>query len=281
MNIVCGVYGYEITKIINLSLIRLEPRTENYKQAKEWARDEKKYHLTGVLVCEDISDELIFNIEAILSFIEHMDVLISSPKKIESGDIFSSFTDTIITHRRSNGGGAVIGEDTFFHDSRAVFIEKAICKLQDANFCKKTKFNILFFKCVERFRQRKQFVEVSYFLLYSGLESFSRSVVEDTSNKNSSEPICKLLKEYGFDVKVENPNDLKRAVSTYTHLRNALFHNSQFVANININGIHTELKLFDYLFHIEHLVVLVILKAIGFDDEHINWNSWIDHQPFK
>ena len=26
---------------------------------------------------------------------------------------------------------------------------------------------------------------------------------------------------------------------------------------------------------------LVILKAVEFDDGHINWNSWIDRQPFK
>ena len=82
-------------------------------------------------------------------------------------------------------------------------------------------------------------------------------------------------------VRIENPNNLKKAVSTYTHLRNALFHNSQFTTTINVNGAETELKLFDYLFNISQLVVLVIMKAVEFDDGHINWNSWIDRQAFK
>jgi hypothetical protein len=106
-------------------------------------------------------------------------------------------------------------------------------------------------------------------------------VVNDRSNQNSSEPICKLLVGYGFDVQIERPSDLQRAVSTYTHLRNTLFHNSEFTANINVNGTVVELKLFDYLFNISQLVALVVLKAIDFDDNHINWNSWIDRQPFK
>ena len=80
---------------------------------------------------------------------------------------------------------------------------------------------------------------------------------------------------------IERPSELARAISTYTHLRNALFHNSQLVANVDINGTSVELKLTDYLFHLGHLVSLVVLKAVNFDDGHINWNGWIDRQPFK
>jgi uncharacterized protein (DUF2344 family) len=113
------------------------------------------------------------------------------------------------------------------------------------------------------------------------LEAYARSVLEDRESKNSSEPICKLLTNYGFDVKIENPSDLKRAVSSYTHLRNALFHNSETTAQVNMNGKNVELDIVDYLFNISQLVALVIFKAVCFDDGHINWNSWIDRQPFK
>ena len=101
--------------------------------------------------------------------------------------------------------------------------------------------------------------------------------------KNSSEPICKLLTSYGYDVRQEmkNSDDNRKAVATYTLLRNALFHNSEFTATTNVNGTEVELKLFDYLSNISQLVALVILKAVDFDDGHINWNSWIDHMPFK
>lgn len=281
MNVVCGIYGYQITHPIDLPNLRIEPRTSDYQQAKLWASDLDSYQLTAVLKGTSISDDLLFNLEAILSFVEHLDVLISSPVEQTEDDPFAQFSPSITTHRRSNGGGAVIVQDTFFQRSRGLFILKALNRLQDRQFCKQTQFNIMFFKCVEAVRQRRPFVEVSYFFLYSGLESYARSVVDDRSNRNSSEPICKLLISYGFDVQIERPSDLQRAVSTYTHLRNALFHNSEFTATINVNGAVVELRLFDYLFNISQLVTLVILKAIEFDDGHINWNSWIDQQSFK
>lgn len=280
MSVVCGIYGYQITCPIDLPGLRIEPRSTNYQQVKRWARDLDCYHLTAVVKAASISNDRLFKLEAVLSFVEHLDVLISSPIEQVDDDPFSELSRSIKTHRRNNGGGAVLCEDSLFPDSRSLFISKAFDRLHDQDFCRDTQFDILFFKCVENFRQRKPFIEVSYFLLYSGLESYARSVTNDRSSRNSSEPICTLLRNYGFDVTIERPGNLKRAVSTYTHLRNALFHNSEFTATININGTEVEFKLIDYLFNISQLVTLVILKAVEFDDGHINWNSWIDRQPF-
>ena len=113
------------------------------------------------------------------------------------------------------------------------------------------------------------------------MESYARSTLNEPSARNSSEPIFRLLRSYSFDVRIEWPSDLKRAVSTYTHIRNALFHNSELETTRNVNGVIVEFKLTDYLFDISQLVVLVVLKAVDFDDGHINWNSWIDRQPFQ
>lgn len=281
MTIVCGIYGYQITRSIDLPGLRIEPRTSNFRESDRWARDLDSYHLTAILKGEEISDDLLFNLEAVLSFIEHLDVLITSPIEQTTDEPFSEFSPTITTHRRNNGGGALIGQDAFFPTSRGLFIFKTLARLQDAPFCERTQFKVLFFKCVEKFRQRKPFIEVSYFLLYSGLESYARAVVGDRNNRNSSAPICKLLVSYGFDVQIERPDNLPRAVSTYTHLRNSLFHNSAFEATVNVNSKLVRLNLFDYLFHFSHLVSLVVMKAVDFDDGHINWDSWVDRQHFK
>lgn len=277
----CGVYGFQITRPIELQGLRIEPRTTDCQQAALWAKDLDSYQLTGVIVADSISDERLFNLEAILSFIEHLDVLITSPVELVGNDHSSQFLPTITTHRRNAGGGAVLADDALFPTARGEFVSKTLERLEDTSFCERTQFKALFFKRVETFRQRKPFVEVTYFLLYSGLETYARSVMCERTSGSASEPICKLLTAYGFDVQIERPNDLKRAVSTYTHLRNALFHNSQFAATPNVNGVTVELRLFDYLFNFSQLVSLVVLKAVGFDDGHINWNSWIDMQPFR
>lgn len=284
MNVVCGIYGYQITRPIDLPGLRIEPRTSDHQQAKLWSRDLDSYQLTAVLKGTSISDDLLFNLEAVLSFVEHLDVLISSPEEQINDNPFAQFSPSITTHRRNNGGGAIIGEDTVFRTSRSLFISKALDRLQDQQFCGETQFNILFFKCVETFRQRKPFIEVSYFLLYSGLESYARSVTKDRFSTNSSTPIYKLLTDYGFDVhqELKSSVDNHKAVSTYTCLRNALFHNSEFTAMCkDEKGTSVKLELNDYLFNIWQLVALVILKAVEFDDGHINWNSWINRQPLK
>ena len=192
MSLVCGVYGYQITRPIVLSGLRIEPRTSDFHQAQEWARDLDAYHMTSVIVADSISDERLFDLEAILSFVEHLDVLITAPVELTKEDPFAHLTQVLKTHRRNNGGGAVIGDDTFFPDSRGMFVAKALERVADPVFCEMTQFRALFFKCVETFRQRKPFIEVSYFLLYSGLESHARAVLNDRVS-SSAVPIFKLL----------------------------------------------------------------------------------------
>lgn len=283
MNFVCGIYGYQITYPIDLDGLRIEPRTSDNNLAKLWATSLDSYHLTAVLKATSITNDLIFKLEAVLSFVGRLDVLITSPEEQTDDDLFKQFPLSITTHRRSNGGGAVISEDSVFPTSRSIFITKALSALQDEKLCKETQFNIMFFKYVETFRQRKPFIEVSYFLLYSGLESYARSIFKDRGS-SSSVPICRLLIKYGFDVSQElkSTSDYRKVVGTYTSLRNALFHNSEFIGiGKDENGSEIKLKLNDYLFNIWQLVALVILKAVEFDDGHINWNSWLDRQPFK
>jgi len=277
----CGIYGYEITRPIIGSGFHIEPRTTDYQQAQQWAREESAYHLTAVVSGPSVNDDFLFDLEAILSFVEHLDVIVTLPRSIEAKDAFCTFEPIITTHRRSNGGGAALPRDVFFQNARGDFVAACLVKLSDEDFCSAPQFRALFFKKVETFRQRRPFLEVSYFLLYSGLESYARAVLNDRNTRNSSTPICRLLQRFGFDVAEERPNDLPRAISTYTHLRNSLFHNSEFDSRINLNGTIVEIKVADYFFHLLQLITLVVFKAVEFDDGHINWNSWIDRQPFK
>ncbi|PDO51829.1 hypothetical protein AWE29_22630, partial [Escherichia coli] len=40
------------------------------------------------------------------------------------------------------------------------------------------------------------------------------------------------------------------------------------------------IKLSDYYSNLNLLLPLVLMKYIGFDDGLINWDSWIDYEPF-
>lgn len=272
----CGIYGYQITRTIQIADLEILPLESEYQKATALAEDKNSCQLTAILKGKELpTDDFLFNLEAVLSFIEHSRVFITSPTEAtENEDCFLLFNKEI-PYRRKSGGGAVIGNDTFFNNSRELFIHKAMSKLQDKDFCEKSKFNIFFFKCVEALRS--DFLDVQYFLLFSGLETFARAIASDEKirdNRNASVPICKLLQSYGFDVSCDKPKDLKRAISSYTHIRNALFHNSKITVEKNV----TEYKLTDYFPNFKILVSLVILKAVDFDDEFTNWNRWIDFQ---
>lgn len=281
MPLVYPIYGFHITKPIAVGSATVYPRTTDHQTAVDWSRDLNAYNLTGAFVTEAASDDFLFNFEAALAFVERLDVIIGPPTLLINVDPFFQVETLLRNGRRSGGGGEMIGKDTFFPSSRETFLRQVLHKLEDNAFCESTQFRQLFFKCVEQFRQRTPFVEVSYFFLFSGLETFARAVVNDRSSANAAIPISKLLCTYGFDVAIERPADPIRAISTYAHLRNALFHRGEFVVEINVNGTTVKFRLLEYLFNITQLTNLVVLKAIEFDDGRINWNSWVDRQAFK
>lgn len=281
MPLLCAIYGYECTQVASLGSAELRPRYRDLAEARDQARDKTIYNLTAVLVGTDLSAELAFRLEAVLSFIEHLDVVVTDPVAFDGQDPFTPFQPTLPTHGRHDGGGATLLSDVFFQNSRVAFIRSCLSRLADERFCNATKFSDLLFKKVETFRQRRPILEISYFLLYSGLEAHARAVTCDLTNRNAAVPITKLLRDYGFEVQVECPTELTKAISTYTHLRNALFHTAELETVVNMNGKPVTLRVRDFYSNLLLLTSLVVFKAIAFDDGHINWNSWIDRQPFK
>jgi hypothetical protein len=89
------------------------------------------------------------------------------------------------------------------------------------------------------------------------------------------------LKNFGFDVEQNNLLRRTQSVQTYAHLRNALFHQGKLETKISENGREIMLKLTDFSSNWQRLVADVLLKVIGFDDGHINWNRWLDRMPFQ
>lgn len=285
MTQIAAIYGFEFTREFTVAGLRFLPVEPGHQAAKELARDLNSYQLTGIISGERIDREAIYELAGVLSFIEHLDVIILGPVSGSENDTDPAglFDRKIATHKRHNGGGAVIGRDAFsaWKESRQKFIELALSRLRDQEFCEQTRFRSLMFKCVETFRQRQPFLEITYFLLISGLEAFCRACQNDYQSKNAAVPITRQLQSYGFNVFQDNPSELSRSVSTYLHIRNALFHQGDFAATVNINNGMVELNCSKHLFNLSMLCSLTVMKAVGFDDGHTNWDCWIDRQLHK
>lgn len=279
-----ALYGYEFTRPFAAAGLIFRPVQSDYSAAKNSARNLKAHEITGTVSGPQLTPIDLFQLEGVLSFIEHLEVLVSDPEDAQDAADHPAryFETSLATRARHSGGGAVLGSDAFnpWRESRQQFIELAMAKLRDEDFCQRTHFNSLLFKCVETFRQRQPFLEISYFLLISGLEAFSRASQNDYKS-NAVVPIAKTLQGYGFNVYQDKPDDLARSVSTYLHIRNALFHQGEFSATVQINSSRVTLSCSEYLFHLSMLVSLTVMKAVGFDDGHTNWDCWIDRQLLK
>ncbi|MFC0349171.1 hypothetical protein [Undibacterium danionis] len=280
MRLLSAIYGFEITRPISYGSWRIEPIIDSPEQANTLARDPEAYNLTAIVVGDTFPENERFKLEGVLCFIEHLDVIVfPAIQLIDDAEPDASKLPRILRRqRRHSGVGAVIARDLLFHQSRTDFLTLAMSKLSDDEFCKSTKFNILFFKCIETFRQRSPFLEISYFLLFSGLESFARASLNDTKTRDAAKPIYSQLSSYGLNVVLEDLSDLPRSIRTYARLRNSLFHNSEFRHTIHIGNSEIQLDATTYFFHLSMLVNLTILKAVGFDDGHTNWEAWLDRQ---
>jgi hypothetical protein len=280
MTTIFGIYGFQITKPIEVAGLKITPISTEHTKAKLLARDESKYNLTAIAEGDNLSDEDVFLIEGVLSFIEHLDVKLARP--FDGSNSAGALTPVLLIQKRPSGGGSVIGEDTFFPDSRKQFIEHCLTKLKDKAFCAESKLNSLLFKIIETFRLRSPFIEIQFFLLFSALESHARAIQNEPDKRNAAEPICKTLTSYGFDVTQEISKTPARAIATYAQLRNSIFHRNELSTIVkNSSGEEIPLDAFQSYFNLSMLASLTVMKVVGFDDGHINWDAWIDRQLFK
>lgn len=277
-----ALYGFEFTKPFTAGGMTFSPVERQQTAANELARNLNELKMTGTVSADELPSKRVFQLEGVLSFIEHLEVLVSKPisGSLAKEKPHEHFQARITTPARHQGGGAMLGPDALnpWRDSRQTFIDLAFTRLADAEYCKSSRFDSLLFKTVETFRQRRPFLEISYFLLMSGLEAFCRAEQSDYKSKNAAVPITLALKKFGFNVHQDNPKDLPRSISTFLHIRNALFHQGDFTATVLMDKSKVTLPCSDYFFGLQMLVSLTVMKAVGFDDGHTNWDCWIDRQ---
>jgi len=274
-----GVYGFEIMKRIEFDKYRIEPVLTTPAIAKAAARNDSEYLLTGVLLSESLSAQEIYEVESSLTFIEQRRVLCTVPVSAPSCDWSKQFSSDIGIVEQRSGGGSVIGDDNLFPGSRERFLAHLFQHLSDKPLVEETGFDFMYYKCVESCRLRRDILDIIYFLLYSGLETYAKSITSMQDERDASTPIAKLLQDSGFDFKHTDLQRPQRSVSTYTHLRNALFHASSQEAKVNVNGQQVVYRLGEHIGTLTILLPLIIMKAINFDDGHINWKR-IDNRMY-
>lgn len=273
-----GVFGYETHCETLFSFGKILPLSTK----KINNLDRKSYSLSAFIeLNDDESEQTLIDIEAILSFIEQKDVIINYPlKKHEVYDPLPENYPLIINkHQRLNCSGAIIIQDNYSKYSRQIFIEKALSELKKSDF---DVFRQAFFKSTLRFKPQVNYLDVSYFLLFSGIEALARVDINANVKQNTPSVLSCFFKKYGFPL-IEHDKELYKNTNVYSSLRNAVFHNGKIESSIKCPSTQNQVKieLNDYYSYFDSLATLVIMRYLDFDDSWINWNQWIDRQPFK
>ena len=280
-----AIYGYEITKRIEFDDFILFPVTTKSQEAKKLAQDRNKFYLTAVgEIKNEPNSEYLFDLAGALTFCQQQWVIVSKsyefPENTDPGKIIENFSTICETTNKRPTQGSIIIEDVFSPDARKNYLDLCISQLRDRAFEGKTNFRKAFFRNVESWRMPNPFIDVTYYYDFSSLEILARSFAQDYDS-----PVgvvaTKFLKHHGFKVDQVNIHSRHLAVQTYAHLRNALFHNGKFEKTVQENGNTVTLKLNDYACYLSRLIPDVLLKVLGYDDNHINWNRWLDRMPFK
>ncbi|WP_433653893.1 hypothetical protein [Klebsiella variicola] len=280
-----GVYGYIFTKEMIFDGGTLTPRFNNLTDLKKIKCNGESYILTGFFTPnpkkKNNISQLLFDLSAVLSFIEQKNVIIAhSLKEDETPSTFGDDFPTSLDIKRKRGPGQIIMEDCFSKHGRSEFIQLAIDKLSDNITTDQNPFRTAFFKSMVSFRDNINYVDVNYYLSFSALESLCRYIQDDYNARKAPQIITTTLQNYGFNVSKTDNALPQRNIMHYCALRNSLFHKGDYIAYTKKDDPDSIIYLKNYSSSLRLLLSLFIMKYIGFDDNHINWDSWIDRQPF-
>ncbi len=269
--------------LIQLPQLSIHPVETGYTEARDLATDTDRFNLTGVVELNAADADLLFDLTAALTFCQQQWVILANGIEREPGQalaqLIGGYPSRLDVPFSRPTQGAQVMSDSFEPASRRMFLEQCLARLSDHQFDHDTQFRSAFFRCVESWRLLQPFVDLTYYLDFGALEILARTAQQDF-RAQVAPPITAFLQGLGFGVSQDNPGDRVRAVQTYVHLRNALFHNGRFEKTFNENGNDVTIQLNDYEGYLRRLVPDVLLKVMGFDDSHINWERWLDRQPF-
>lgn len=303
-----AIYGFFFNKEFCFNNFYFSPikKDLSFWEKVKFSTDKYRYNLTGYIDTPEInSSEFIFTMQAVLTFVQQQDVIV---KEI--------FDDDIQTEYSSNferiGSGAPFA---MYSDLQQEIIEKLYFKLLDkTDLCNQKKNNSVFeldnncefsslvYKVIEPFHMRKKFIEITYYLYFSGLEAFCKqylksyypeiNIVKDVS-KNFAEMlekleinyihICSKGKKNNLRNKINDKDKfLKLSLSTYSNLRNSLFHQNLFVAKVPCSTKENDkkmVKITDYECTLHRLCNVVILKYIGIENPSLDCSKWYTRFP--
>lgn len=302
-----AIYGFFFDRTFSFNEIVFIPIDGvSYQERKKIANDRYHHNLTGYIETQEIdSDSFIFSMQAVLTFVQQQDVILV---RIDESEAQKSYQFEF--ERKAHGAVPYAIYPELLVEIVQKLYEKLInfsdpCNQKDGEdvFGKEhnCEFSSLVYKVTEPFHMRKPFIEMVYFLYFSGLEAFCKQYLKSYAPKLYSDqapdavgntlellgiPYINIYKSNGnFNLVNENVSEdqfLTLAITTYSNLRNSLFHSNKFVADTQISAKKDEknkypmkeVQITEYDGYLLRLCNAVILKYIGITNKNLDCTKW-------
>jgi hypothetical protein len=262
----------------NYSII---PCYSSSADTSELAKDHNNFHLTAIGECKhSVSFDELYDLSGLLTYCQQQWVeisqLIEEKDNANSNNIICELPKRLqFSYTRYHLGDLVQSLR-----SKIELIDRCLVKLKDKNFEENTGYRKSLFRHVQTFKLIEPLMDVIYYLDFSALEIHVR-IRRNDFDTNIAEVATHVLRDcYNLDVYQFDKNHRTASLQVYADLRNALLHNGQYERTKREDDEHFTYKLTDYCMFFRRLIPDVLLKAISFDDGTINWNRWLDRQPF-
>lgn len=281
-DVVFGVYGFDFCHPMRVGTLALTPL---YGYPECWNRGEARDELLltgyGRLPPDVAEAELRAYSSTVrcladgMTLCQQQRVLVSRLISISSGDSLDALLEskrlpaTLMVLESRHTNGALVCHDALFPDSRSCFLDLFLKHVDRAT--EGDPLSAALYRQIEIWRLSVPYVELEHFLAFSGLEILGRAFGPDCDNRNAAVPIAGLLQSHGFRVS-------QALVEDWCAARNAVFHRGQLTATAPGSG--NLVRVTAQLYELTTLLADCSLKVLGFDDGHINWERWRDHQPF-
>lgn len=302
-----AIYGFYFDREFSFNGIKFTPIGElSYQERKKIANDRNRHNLTGYIETQvSDSESFIFSMQAVLTFVQQQDVILVRITESKVPIFYK-----LDFERRSPGAAPY----AFYPELLEEIVQKLYEKLIDSSdpcnekddedvFGKEhnCEFSSLVYKVTEPFHMRKPFIEMTYFLYFSGLEAFCKqylkSYYKELLSNKAPEAIGRVLEKlelpfvdvhipasnYNLKNKVTDEHDfILMSVTTYSNLRNSLFHSNKFVVDVEISAQEIskdkypmkEVAITDYDGYLLRLCNAVILKYIGITNKNLDCTKW-------
>lgn len=307
-----AVYGFFFEQAFSFNSFNFEPQKYHlpFWDEVKVSKDKYHYNLTGCIETNETdANEFIFYMQPVLTFVQQQDVII---KVVQDENCVNDSYEADFERR---GAGAPF---SMYFDIQKEIVEKLYLKLIDKkDLCNmrgssvfesehNSEFRSLVYKVAEPFHMRRPCIEITYFLYFSGLEAFCKQFLKSyypdiKIEKDAGRNIAKMLEKlninyiqlytadmnYNLKKKEFLKEDfLRLSLSTYSNLRNKLFHENIFVAetessNIKDNNKYpkSKVRITDYEYYLRRLCNVVILKYIDIQNKKLDCSKWYTRFP--